>query len=250
MPLTNAVNTLCTPMTVTSGDVCVTMPVGVELCVNYPSIIPPTQMEQLQQMFAQLNSAITPLSPIFNIIEAILAVFECMKAVVTLNPKEIAACIPALGEKVSNLLKLVPQLSLPIMIIEILDAIILFIGGLIAQLQLIQAYQQQILDAETAVAGVGNAGLASVILCARTDLAAFVQSMNEAAKPINRLIGIINAFIQILGIDKCIPTLADIDPDALAQAIEVLSGVLVVLAALRGAIPLPGPSTSVSSGVC
>ena len=84
----------CAVITVVDGTKCISFPGGAEICMTVPSAVPVTESEQLSALFGQLNSALAPLQPVFNIIEAILAIFKCICAIATLNPVRIIRCIP------------------------------------------------------------------------------------------------------------------------------------------------------------
>jgi len=63
-----------------------------------------------------IQPALTPLVPIFNIIDTVVAIFNCVKAIPDMigpppDPTVLAACLPDLAEKVNKLLALIPQLS-------------------------------------------------------------------------------------------------------------------------------------------
>ena len=95
------------------------------ICLEIPEIPDPfaitlpggVTIEQINLAQA-IQPALTPLVPFFDVIDAIVAVFNCVKAIPdTLgpppDPTALAVCIPELGEKVAKLLRLLPQLSLP-----------------------------------------------------------------------------------------------------------------------------------------
>ena len=238
MPVSNF-NNLCLPLKIGSGDHCIRMPGGTELCVNFPGIVPPTLAELMQQMFAQLNSAMAPLQPIFNIIDAVVQVFECIKAISTLDVEEILACIPGLTEKINKLLGLIPVLSLPLMIIDIIDCIILFLQGLQQQLQSMQEFLNRVLAAELASAEAGNVGVGVAIDCAKGSIDAQLEFMNENAKPVNRLIGIINFFLELIGVSNCIPAIGAVSVDVIEPFLNLLQILIDFLELLRSFISIP-----------
>ena len=106
------------------------------ICIEIPEIPDPlnltlpggVQIERINLMEV-IQPALTPLVPIFDIIDTVVAVFNCIKAIPdTLGPPPdptvLAACLPDLAEKVAKLLKLIPQLSLPLTIIGLIDLVI------------------------------------------------------------------------------------------------------------------------------
>ena len=85
------------------------------ICIEIPEIPDPFQitlpggvtMEHINLMEV-IQPALTPLVPLFNIIDTVVAVFNCIKAIPdTLgpppDPTAIAACIPELAAKVNAL---------------------------------------------------------------------------------------------------------------------------------------------------
>lgn len=239
MPLPD-LDLICVQLFATPGEICITMPVGAELCVQFPSLVPPTPDELIKQLFAQLNSAMAPLTPIFNIIDAVVAVFECIKAISTLNPEEIINCIPNLAEKISALLKLVPQLSLPFLIVGFIDILILYLTGQRNQLVRQAAYLDRILAAATAATEPGNVALGAIVDCANSDVDVFFQFLNEQNAPLNRLIGFINLFLKLIGVKRCIPSLGGLASASIVPAIIAIDFLIDLLTTLRNLIPIPG----------
>jgi len=240
MPLPD-LRDFCIDVDVAPGEVCVTMPGGAELCVTLPDIVPPTADKLIRQLFAQLNAALTPLTPIFNIIDAVVAVFDCIKAISTLDVEEILACIPGLAEKVGKLLNLVPQLSIPALVASVLEILILWLRGMRNQAVRAQELLTRVLNAETAAARPGNLALANVIPCALDDLDKLLQWQNESSKPVNRLIGVINSFLEIVGLERfTIPCLGQVLPDLgvidlYIRLIDLLEQLLTII---RAFIPI------------
>jgi len=241
MPLPD-LSTFCIDLDVTPGELCLTFPGGAEVCVQYPSLVPPTPDELVRQLFAQANAALAPLNPFFNVIDVIVAIFDCIKAISTLNPEEIAACLPNLAERIGALLRLIPQLSLPILIAQFIDLLLIYLRGYRAQLIGQREYLLRILAAETAAQRPGNIGLSSVIVCAKDDFRKLIEYGNESATPINRLIGLINLFMESIGLGQYgIPSLANIDPDAIDDSVQALDLAIETLSVLRAALaPLLG----------
>ena len=107
-----------------------------DICLELPEIPDPfnltlpggAQIEHINLMEV-IQPALTPLVPIFDIIDTVVAVFNCIKAIPdTLGPPPdptvLAACLPDLAEKVAKLLKLIPQLSIPLTIVGLIDLVI------------------------------------------------------------------------------------------------------------------------------
>src|SRR5262249_41208743 len=82
-----------------------------------------------QDVLRVAQPAIAPLTPFFQLLDVIMGVVKVLKAVPDAfgPPPDPTAIISALGEiapKVAKLANLVPQLSVPIMVVNSLDVVI------------------------------------------------------------------------------------------------------------------------------
>jgi len=237
MPLPD-LSEVCIDLKVTSQELCITFPGGAEMCVQIPGVPDPTDVST--QLLAQANAALTPLVPVFNIIDAILALFKCVKAIPDSlgpppDPTKLAECIPDLAEKIDKLLKLIPQLSIPVLIAGLIDVILFYLEGLRGQLKAIIAAQVRIAAAATRAAELGNVQLRTVVDCATASMDAYLQNLNEGMKPLNRLVGLLNVFLQLAGLPT-IPDLANLGDDAEA-ALTPLDAVIDSLKTVRAGLP-------------
>lgn len=232
---------LCARMNISPGEICFHPPGGIEVCLLFPSLVPPTPDEQMKQLFAQINSVLAPMTPIFNIIDAVVQVFECAKAAATGDIQKIVECIPNLAEKVNKLLALLPYYSIPLLIVEIIDALIVYLRGQRSQLVRQKEYLERILAAQLASAQPGNIQLANIAACAIDDLTDLFQNMNEGNAPLNRLIGAINYFLHLIGVTECVPSIGAFTPNTIDPALIALDALIEFLTVLRGIIPIPTP---------
>jgi hypothetical protein len=225
---------LCVPMQ-PSSPLCIRFPGGVKVCANvgleFGDIAAITR-----SLFAAVNSSLVPLNPFFDMIDVVKAILDCIQAIPDLlgpppDPAKIINCIPTLIQKVAVLLELLPPYSIPIMVKDICAAIAYFLLGLKLELTAFIAQEQRIIAAATA----SCPGLVPVISCASGNLAIQLANLNAAGGPLNRLIGDVNAFAQIVGLPQ-IPTLADLGGDA-AAALATLDPVIEVLQEIAAIIP-------------
>lgn len=235
---------LCVGFEVSEGEKCIFYPGGGSVCVSIPTYSPPSPSQLAQDLLAKINTALAPAQPIFNIIDAVLAVFQCVKAIATLNPVKIIECIPNLAQKVAALVKLIPPLSMPALIGGVIECLVLYLEGMIADIEAQQEYLARIQAAELAVANT-DIEIGPIIECATADLDQIIVFKGQQAAPVNRLIGIINGFLQVLGL-PCIPSIGtpSLDPgfiELLRQMIEFLS---FLASLLQFEIPLPDASVS------
>jgi hypothetical protein len=157
-------------------------------------------------------------------------------AITSLDPGKITDALPDLAQKAGKLLPLVPQLSVPLMIVGLIDVLLAFLGGLSGQLRALIDQQVRIQRAENRATELGNAQLQTVVDCSRGHVASQLQSLAESAAPVNRLIALINVFTQLVGLDR-LPDLSNLGSDA-ATALQPLEDTVQALQQIRAAIPV------------
>ena len=239
MPIGN-LEDICVELTVTPQSLSLTFPGGAEMNVQLPDVGIPDPMQIAKQLMAQANAAMAPLVPVFNIIDTVMALFKTVKAIpdaiTSLDPSKITSAIPDLVKKASKLLKLVPQLSVPLMIVGLIDVLLMFLEGLTGQLQAIIEQQVRIQAAATRAAELGNIHLQGVVDCAKGHVDIQLQNLAESAAPVNRLIALINIFMELIGLPK-LPDLSNLGSDA-AAALQPLQDTVKTLKDIRKTIPV------------
>ena len=190
-----------------------------------------------------IQPALTPLVPLFNIIDTVVAVFNCIKAIPdTLgpppDPTAIAACIPELAEKVNALLRLIPQLSLPYTSIGLIDLVIDTMRQARSQLLHLQQQMVQILGAIDRATELEDAGLMAITSCAQTNVAQEAANVGKSLASLGKLIGLLNLFLGMVGGPE-VPDLSNLAGRPLDEAIAPIDAVIESLQAVRSAIPVP-----------
>jgi hypothetical protein len=239
MPIPN-LEDLCVQLVITPQNLSVAFPGGAALDTLLPDIGIPDPMELSKQLMAQANAALAPLAPVFNIADTVLALHNVVKAIpdaiTGLDPGQITDALPDLAQKAGKLLALVPQLSVPRMIVGLIDVLLSFLGGLAGQLRAFIDLQVRIQRAENRAAELGNAQLLVVVGCAKEHVDAQMHSLAESVVPVNRLIALINVFSELAGLGP-LPDLSELGRDAQA-ALEPLDEIVRVLKDLRATIPV------------
>ena len=239
MPLPD-LEPLCVELTVTPQQLSVTFLGGATLAPQLPDLGIPDPLQLSKQLLAQANAALAPLAPVSNLIDVALALFNAVKAIPDaishLDPSKITDALPELAQKAGKLLPLVPQLSVPLMLVGLIDSLLAFLGGLAGQLRALIDQQVRIQKAENRAAELGNAQLQTVVDCSRGHLAAQLQSLSESVAPVNRLIALVNVFTQLAGLGP-LPDLSNLGSDA-AAALQPLEDTVKALQQIRDAIPV------------
>ena len=190
-----------------------------------------------------IQPALTPLVPLFNIIDTVVAVFNCIKAIPdTLgpppDPTAIAACIPELAEKVNALLRLIPQLSLPYTIIGLIDLVIDTLRQARSQLLHLQQQMVQILGAIDRATELEDAGLMAITSCAQANVAQEAANVGKSLAALGKLIGILNIFLGLVGGPQ-VPDLSNLAGRPLDDVIPPIDAIIKSLQTVRQAVPVP-----------
>ena len=220
------------------------------ICLEIPEIPDPlaitlpggVTIQQINLMEA-IQPALTPLMPIFDIIDTVVAVFNCVKAIPDSlgpppDPTALAACIPELAEKVAKLLRLIPQLSLPYTIIGIIDLVIDTLRQARSQLVHLQQQMQQILGAIDRATELEDAGLMAITSCAQANVAQEAANVGKALASLGKLIGLLNIFLGMLGAPD-VPDLSTLAGRPLDDVLPPIDAIIEALQTVRGAVPVP-----------
>lgn len=227
----------CVNLAVTPQGIKVSLPGGVELAPNLPFSDFPGPLDVAKGLLAQINTALAPLTPIFNLIDVGIAVFKFAKSVPSLNPVSIANNTVNLAKAVDKLLRLIPQLSVPIMILDTIDAILAMLAGMVEELETLVIQAERIATAKARATSLGNAEMTAVLDCATGNLTAQMQSLNEGLAPLNRLVSLLNLIIGLVPGLPEIPTFENFSEDASA-ALEELATTIETLQNIRALIPV------------
>jgi hypothetical protein len=219
---------------------CVTFPGGATVCAPFSDARIPSPDELMSALLGPVNAALAPLTPIFNVIDVLAAVVNCVEAMEKAlgpppDPSKLAKCLPDLAKKLAKLLKLVPQLSIPVLIGGLLDVLIAYLIGLRAQLLTLIRQEIRILRAQTRALAIGSVALRTVSDCASGDVDNYLVNMNANAQPIGRLILVINALLELAGLEP-LPTPADLGADA-QKALAPLDEAISILQTVRQGFP-------------
>ncbi len=229
----------CPVITIGSQGADITFPGGAKIPVMVPEINP-NDLQITKALLGQASGALAPLVPIFNLIDAMLAVKDFAEAVPGLitDPGALTSAITSLIEKITALASLIPQLSVPLMILDLIDVTITALGGVITQLEAVLIQEAKIAAAATAATQPGNESLLTVVACAEGINVQTKNGIGEGLGPLNSFFGLMNIFLGLIGLPP-IPDLSGDLPDDTQEAIDDLKDVVKLLEDLRATIPIP-----------
>jgi hypothetical protein len=188
-----------------------------------------------------IQPALTPLVPLFNIIDTVVALFNCIKAIpdaiAGLDPTVLAACIPELAEKLDKLLNMVPQVSLPRLVKRLLLLILDNLERVRIKLLHLQRQMTRILKVVDRATNLDDAGLAAIAVCAQSNVAQEGRNVGKNLASLGRLFGLINLFMGLFGGPQ-IPDLASLAGHPLDLIIEPLDALINALGAVSDTLPV------------
>jgi len=198
---------------------------------------------QQQDLIKIIQPALTPLMPVFNILDAVIAVFNTVKAIPESlgpppDPTKLVSAIVEMTKKVSKLLRLVPQLSLPYTIIGVVDLVLDTLSKLRDQLVFLQHAAQRLGVMTQRAAELNDAGLAAIAACARANIDQEAANLGKGLGALGTLLGILDIFMAMIGGPKA-PNLSAMSGKPLDQAVKPLDDLVKTLKQLRSAIPVP-----------
>jgi hypothetical protein len=238
LPVTDS---LCLEFAQFDGQLCVTFPGGTRVCAQFGyELGDPTEI--VKSLIAQVNSALAPLGPFFDMLDCLKKIVDCVQAIPDSlgpppDPTAIADCLPGLLEAINKLLKLVPPFPIFQLVGEILDVLITFLVGLRGTIQTLILKQGRLLAGATRAAELGNIDLATAIDCAQGNLEVQVQNLNIGLGAINRLVGVVNLLMELAGLG-CLPPFGELAAASL-DALQPIDDLIAFLQGVRAAIPAP-----------
>jgi hypothetical protein len=190
-----------------------------------------------------IQPALTPLVPIFNVVDTIVAVFNCIKAIPDTigpppDPTALARCLGDLAEKVGKLLALVPQLSLPMLIVGLIDLVIDTSRRARGELLHLQQQMVQILGVVDRAKDLDDPGLMAIAMCAQANVQQEAANVGKSLASLGRLLGLINLFMGMVAGPE-IPDLSNLVGRPLDEVIEPIDALIKSLQTARNAVPIP-----------
>jgi len=219
---------------------CIVFPGGIEICAQVPTAAPGSGLQFAKQLIAQASAILAPLSPIFNIIEIMQALKKLSEALTDAlgpppDPTILAEAIEELVSKIDKVLKLVPQLTVPLMIVGIIDTIIQSLDGLVAELEALVEGLQRIEVGKGLVAEVPS--LQCVIDAAEISMQSQFDALGTALALLNPFFSLVNQFCELVGLPE-LPLPDDMDPEDLEGSVQTLRDLVNTLAKIRDSIPV------------
>ncbi len=215
-------------------DLSIDLPGGVKLQAQ----IEPGQLPNLSvvvgSLLKQANVALTPLMPIFRIIDVCIAIVEFSKAIPDSlgpppDPTNLIKKLNKLIAAANKLLSLIPPLSIPIMLVGMCKALAATLLAIITELEHLLRVQLDIdlrreyaeFLAKDADLLAGAAALSTALDCAQANFDLQLSLTTSGLGPLNTIIDLINLFCELAHLPKLASIKAGGNADALLEPLRL-----------------------------
>jgi hypothetical protein len=198
-----------------------------------------TELLQVQAMMAALSPALAAIQPALKVIDAVVSLFEVVKAVPTLVLGDVQGFVDALAtcaQKMASLSSIVPQLSVPAMVLDVIQVLATFCRATADQLRGIGSVLSSAEALKAHAVASGDAALQAAAECSIAQADSMLSHATASMGPFGSLLGLVTGLISMLPSPVELPGVPDLDgltPTEAAEALDFLADVL-------GAIQIPG----------
>lgn len=196
-----------------------------------------------------IQPALAPLVPMFNVMEAIVQIKVCIESFVEAlgpppDPTKVLECLPELAEKIDRILRMLPPLSIPVLVLDLIDCIIRELNKLRSFLLRLIAQVRKIADVLEKAAQLDDPHLNLIGVCANDRLASTLDEKMKGLIVLGRLLGFLRMFLELIGVGTdLVPDFSELAGAPLDTAIEPLDFMIENLTALRALVPGTGSNS-------
>lgn len=220
-----------------------------QVCIHIPAYPDPQRLTlpggiQIEaiNLTEVIQPALTPLVPLFQIVDAVVAVFNCVKAikdaVASLDPTKIDDCIKDLATKTGKLLQLLPQLSLPLTVLGLIDLLLLVISQVRGQLLHLRGELSRLTGVVDRAKELDDPCLLAIGDCTRFNIEREAANIGAQLASLGRLIGLLNLFLGMIGAPE-VPDFSELSGKPIDEVLPALEAIEKTLRSVRSGIPLP-----------
>jgi hypothetical protein len=168
-------------------------------------------------------------------IDAVLAIFEVLSSVpdVVTDPTGYLEKVQSAGEKVSKLAGLIPQVSVPKMIQDVIALIISALEATLTLISQVEDLYQSAQDTANLAAQLGDSRLADVAVCLEAQADQFTKHIGASLGPIGDILNLASKLLSLVPGTPALPSLNDLSGQSLSAIKEAIETLLDVLRALQ-----------------
>jgi len=209
-------------------DLSIDLPGGVSLRAQLPAGTFPNLPDIVGSIMGQMNAALTPLMPIFRILDVVIALVEFSKAIPDAlgpppDPTSVIKKLKKLLKAFAHLAALFPPLSIPVMIVTACKVVVAALTALVDQIEHSLTVQAS-LDLARGKAGTlaldpllleGAAALELSIDCAQANLDLQLSVGMSGMGPLNKILDLLSLFMGLIGLPEFLKIDVGTDPSAM-----------------------------------
>lgn len=209
-----------------------------------------------QNLLNQVNVALLPLVPIFDIVQVLVDLIAVVEALgPPPDPTKLGKALSKLAEDASKLANLLPILSVPVMIKSTLLLIVALLKNIVLELSNLTLFEADITasaDLVFALASQPDGKNASVQLdiavgCAKASLTSQLVGLQQRMSPLKQLICLLNS---IAALAPGLPTIpcdfTALDAQEISVNVDILNKAIALLEQLANDIPVVVPDGACS----
>ena len=194
-------------------------------------------------LMEMVQPALTPLVPLFNIVDAIVAVFNAIQAIPDMigpppDPTVLGPALAELANRVAVLLGIIPPLSIPATVVGLLDLAIDTLRAVRTELLHLQSQAIQIAGVMDRAAALEDDGLLLIALCGQGHIEQEAANVGAGLASLGRVLGIVSLFMGMIG-GPMVPDLSSLAGVSLAGVIAPIDALVEALQAARAAVSIP-----------
>jgi len=234
-----SIDTLCPDTPPAVPPLSVTFPGGATL-QSFPRLEDITEpLKVAKSLVDQAAPLLSSLAPFFKLLDLVVALVKLGQsipdAITSLSPQPIIEALQELLPKAVAVASLIPQLSVPLTIVGLIDTVITFLQGLVTELQRLSNVMVQADAAIQKGMDIGSPTLQSIGTCLRADALTQTANLSAGLGPLGKILEIINLVGSLAGLPG-LPSIGDFtDP---TTGVQVLSDFVQVITDIRNNIPV------------
>ncbi len=214
----------------------------------------PTAADMSLDFYSQIGPALTPLIPMFNMLDTVLAIFKCIQAIpdaiTSLNPSELVKCVPELAKLIDKLLGLIPQMSIPKMIKAALGNMSKLLRSIAIEIGYVSEELERIAKKIDRAADLNDIKMNGFLVCAQQDAHDTIRATGAALAGVGRMVLLLNIFIGLVGAEEipCFGSIIEDNMDSLDVLVDLLNTLAELLQTMANAIPDPDLALTLALG--
>jgi hypothetical protein len=219
-------------------------------CIELPAVDDPFEiplpggvsLEDVDPL-QMLQSALAPLAPLFKVLDVVMQIFACIKAIpdavgLPPDPSGLFACVPELAKKIAALLELLPILTIPILVKRVIKLVARALSKVRARLIALEEQVRMIESAIDRAKKLQDPGLMAIAQCARANVAQEGENLMKSLAGVGRILLIIQLFMSFIPGAPQIPDLSSLTGQPLDAVVEPLDAIISALDVAYHAIPI------------